>query len=225
MKLFLYSRDSENNPLDSQLHKTIENIDKPVMTIFMSDSDTFKAKYAYPIIDYFKKCGFSKVNVCLYPKNLEEQAVIAKEYVDIEFIAIDEAFKSTAIFLSGGNSYYFLNAIKKAKIFENIKEFALNGGLLVGLSAGSMLMTPDISNSNIPTYDPCPNEVGEVNFTALSLVDFYFFPHFDGNKQYLEEVKAFAKAKRKTCYLCNDTSGIYVEDSKLTIFGDVVKLV
>jgi dipeptidase E len=224
MKLFLYSGFSENNPLDLKLNEVISTSNMPTMTLFLSNPDVFKSKYLYQYADYCKKCGFVESNICLYSRSDDDVKNLSDEYTDIKFVTIEEALTSTAICLSGGSTYYFLNALRKSNTLEKLVEYVNKGGILIGFSAGSMLMTPDISNSTIPSYDIEPNEVGDMSLQSLNLVDFYFFPHYDENEQYLKEVRMFSNEKRKTSYLCNDNSGVYVENDQCYLYGNVIKI-
>src|SRR5690606_11982520 len=63
--------------------------------------------------------------------------------VDVPFdrIMFQEVMRSDVIHLGGGNTFYFLNSLRKAKLLKELKAFVLRGGILTGLSAGAIMMT------------------------------------------------------------------------------------
>lgn len=218
----MYSGFSDSNLLDIELKREVGNLSNKSLTIFLSNSDDFKAKYVYPIIEYFSKCGFMKIAVCLYSQTLEHSNEIAKEYTDIKFIELNEAFQSDAIFLSGGSNYYFLNSLRKNQLISKLQDYAEAGHLLIGMSAGSMLMQGDITNSEIPSYDPEPNPVGEISLESLNLFSHYFFPHFDDDSRFIKEVQTFANKVQKNCYVCHDSDGLYVQNKNIVVIGNTI---
>ena len=73
---------------------------------------------------------------------------------------IDILMKSDVIYLAGGNTYTFLHLLRRSGLLPHLKAFAKSGGVLAGLSAGAILLTPSIGLAGIPQYDPDENEVG-----------------------------------------------------------------
>lgn len=226
MKLFLYSGFSDKNLLDGSLLSATNRLTQKSLAIFLSNSDNFKEgkQYVYPITEYFSKLGFRQISVCLYSRTRDDATNTAKENPDIQFIDIDQALNSDAIFLSGGNTYYFLDSLRRNNLLKKLKTFVDTNHILIGMSAGSMLMQKDISNADVPSYDPEPNPIGTIDLTSLGLVNFYFFPHFDGNQRFLDEVKAFAKQQNCICYVCKDNDGVLVDDTKIIAKGNTIKI-
>ncbi len=52
-----------------------------------------------------------------------------------------------AVHLSGGNTFYFLYWLKRRAMLPVLRDYVVGGGVLIGVSAGAILMTPDISTS------------------------------------------------------------------------------
>ena len=50
-----------------------------------------------------------------------------------------------AIFIGGGNTFKLLSELKASGVFEKIKKFAINDGVIFGGSAGSIIFGKDIS--------------------------------------------------------------------------------
>ena len=75
-------------------------------------------------------------------------SVVAKEEleknnIEVEIIDIDTENliikKYDAIYLSGGEPKYLMDSIINAGLFDDIKEFIDNGGIIIGQSAGAMI--------------------------------------------------------------------------------------
>ncbi len=130
-----------------------------------------------------------------------------------------EALKSDIIFLSGGNTFYFLHSIRSNCLEREFVEFVKSGGVLAGLSAGAILMTPSIHTAGFPSFDCDENEVGIQNLKALDLVGFEFFPHYKNSSRYEKVLKEYSKKRRIPIYACPNGSGIAVEDEKTIFFG------
>lgn len=67
-------------------------------------------------------------------------------YLELELAfdqqTLESLFACDVIHLSGGDTQRFLQAIKQRRLIESLVAFALNGGAIVGVSAGAMLLTP-----------------------------------------------------------------------------------
>lgn len=126
-----------------------------------------------------------------------------------------------AIHLSGGNTYYFLAWLRKRNMIPVLKEYVAGGGVLVGVSAGAILMTPDITTSSL-----CGDELipGETDFSGLGLVDFAFVPHYGYGGFTLEDVRKYARKKQTVVYAARDTGAIIINGDKIKCIGDVIKV-
>ncbi|MGD1118183.1 MAG: Type 1 glutamine amidotransferase-like domain-containing protein [Dehalococcoidales bacterium] len=126
-----------------------------------------------------------------------------------------------AIHLSGGNTYYFLHWLRLRNIMDLLVQYVTRGGILIGVSAGSILMTPDISTSSI-----CGDEQiqGETDFSGLGLVDFAFVPHFGNRSFTIDDLKKYSREKQRVVYAARDTGAIIVIDNEVKCIGDVIRV-
>jgi dipeptidase E len=187
----------------------IELLDKkgPRLAYIPAQSDLQK-KYFNQKVEWYKQFGITDL---LYFD-------VDKEYDERK---IDELLACDAIFLSGGNTYYFLNSLKKRNFLSVLRDYVKKGGVLIGVSAGSIIMSKTIDITTL--HDE--NTIGLKNYTALSLVDFEFFPHLDHNmKQYLEDLKKYSIKSKSVIYACKDGDGIIVNDHEIKFFGEVLKI-
>jgi dipeptidase E len=130
-----------------------------------------------------------------------------------------EVMRSDAIHMGGGNTFYFLNSLRKAKLLKDLRNFTLKGGILTGLSAGAIMMTENIELAGYPEFDRDENNVGIKNLSSLNLVDFAFFPHFKNSARYDVVFKKYSKLKQKIIYACPDGAGIVVNGDEIRFVG------
>ena len=179
----------------------------PRLAYIPSQSD-LQRKYFNQKVEWYKQFGITDL---LYFD-------VDKEYNEKK---IDELLACDAIFLSGGNTYYFLNSLKKREFLPKLREYVRTGGILIGVSAGSIIMSKTIDITTL--HDE--NTIGLKDYTALGLVDFEFFPHLDHNmKQYLEDLKKYSIKSNLVIYACKDGDGIIVNDYEIKFFGEVLKI-
>ncbi len=141
--------------------------------------------------------------------------------VDVPFdkILFQEVMRSDAIHMGGGNTFYFLNSLRKAGLLGQLKTFAEKGGLLTGLSAGAIMMTENIEMTGYPEFDRDENVVNIKNLSSLNLVDFLFFPHFRNSARYDAVFKKYTRQSEKIIYACPDGAGIVVRDNEIRFIG------
>lgn len=214
MRLAFYS-DTNEELCKSFDKKVALLIDKqnPKITYIPSSSDNTR-KYFNSMKEYFSRFG----------------------YTDFEYFDVDTEFDQTnisqlllsdVIFLSGGNTFYFLNNLKTKGIDKVLIEFASKDEkTLIGVSAGSMIMTSTIANTAFyhkikGDYEEL-NRVGLRDFTGLSLVNFEFIPHFSEEKK--KSAELYSLETINTVYACPDGSGVIVNGSETFLYGDVRKL-
>jgi dipeptidase E len=206
MKLVLYSGGDEkaNKNLDKSF---IELLGKknPVVTFIPSSSYLSEEEFK-EFVKHYSKYKISRF--IHFP-------------VDVPFdrIMFQEVMRSDAIHMAGGNTFYFLNSLRKAKLLPELRKFVERGGVLTGLSAGAIMMTENIDMAGYPEFDRDENVVGLKNLSALNLVDFSFFPHFKNSRRYDSAFKKYSKLKQKVIYACPDGAGIVVSGTELRFVG------
>jgi len=130
---------------------------------------------------------------------------------------------SDVVYLSGGNTFHYLHHLRRSGLFEPLRRYADRGGVLAGLSAGAILVTPNIGLAAYPPFDRDENQVAlaESRWSALDLVDFEFFPHFRRSRRYRQAMMDYSARSRFPVYACSDGSGIVVEGDRFTAHGEV----
>ena len=108
------------------------------------------------------------------------------------------------IFVSGGNTFYLLQELKKKNLISYLREKIENGLLYIGESAGSVITAPNIGYADIVDDKALATELND--YTGLNLVDFYVVPHF--------EEEPFVESSRKVVGLYKDKLDLKVINNK-----------
>lgn len=128
---------------------------------------------------------------------------------------IDKLQKADVIWVEGGNTYYLLDQFRKSGLINNFKEI-IGDKLYVGVSAGSILVTPTIAISGVEPADF--NIVNLKDLTGLSWVDFEVSPHTPDVVPYAN-VETYAKTSNLKIYAYDDGTGILVSEDKVEVVG------
>ncbi|WP_297971359.1 Type 1 glutamine amidotransferase-like domain-containing protein, partial [uncultured Capnocytophaga sp.] len=80
------------------------------------------------------------------------------------------------IFISGGNTFYLMQELKKKGADKLLIEQINNGKLYIGTSAGSIIASPTIEF--VSDMDETKKSPELTDYSGLHLVDFYFLPHY-----------------------------------------------
>jgi len=206
MKLVLFSGGGEDENLRLNLEYTkLFKKKNPVITFIPSSSYQSDSEFQ-EFVNCYSRYNFSKF--LFFP-------------VDVPFdnVLLSQVMQSDAIYLAGGNTFYFLNSLRKSKLLAPLKRFVHNGGILSGLSAGAIMMTDDISLAGYPEFDRDENDIRLKNLNSLGLVDFYFFPHFKNSPRYDNAFKRFSKKNDKILYACPDGAGLVILDNTISFVG------
>jgi len=133
---------------------------------------------------------------------------------------IKTAFKSDIIYLAGGNTFYYLKHLRESGVLPKLKAFAEKGGVIAGLSAGGLIMSPTVALAADEGLVPDENEVGMKNFKSLGLFNFEFSPHYEGGPREIKAHLAYSKKTRFPIYAVEDGSGIVIDGNEIIVYGN-----
>ncbi|MDP6421408.1 MAG: Type 1 glutamine amidotransferase-like domain-containing protein [SAR202 cluster bacterium] len=122
-----------------------------------------------------------------------------------------------AIHMTGGNTYTFLHWLRTRGALPVLRQYAREGGMLVGVSAGAILMTPSVSSAELCGDVPFPEPLDD---TGMDLVGFQFWPHYVPGAERNSGAAALLKSA-PLVYACPDGAGLIVQSGKIERFGDV----
>ena len=117
--------------------------------------------------------------------------------------------------------FYFLKHLQQAGLMKHLKAFAKKGGVLVGLSAGALIMSPTIRSAGEKDMYPDPNEVKLKNLRGLNLFPFEFSPHYDHVKKEMNAHLKYSKKTRYPVFAVKDGSGVIIRGKEVMTHGKV----
>jgi dipeptidase E len=192
----------DNDETDCAIADLLEERNNPTILYIPSQADTNRYFYSRAV-SYYARLGIQ-----------------VADYFDLETGydsgRIDEMFQVGAVHLSGGSTYHFLQNLQNRNFLSVLQEFAAGGGVLIGVSAGALLMTQHIEASLL-YGDPF---IEGLDTRALSLVDWEFFPHL---KSMITEdqVIAYSLRSEKRILSCEDGEGIVVTGQGIRYIGNI----
>lgn len=133
--------------------------------------------------------------------------------------SLQKALSSDVIYLAGGNTFYFLKHLRKTGLLKRFKSFAQNGGVLAGLSAGAIILTPNIEMAHFPPYEVDDNDVGLKNLKGMNLVNFEFYPHYVNSKRMNEAMLMYSLISKYPVVACADGHGLIIDGNKRSFLG------
>jgi len=128
-----------------------------------------------------------------------------------------EVLACDAIHLSGGDTFAFLTRLRRWHGLGVLRDYVARGGVLVGVSAGAILMGPSaepgLLSGDLPESD-------DMDKSAMHLVDFAFWPHFDPARR-LSSGQRRLLQRLERVHACPDGAGVVVDGDTIELFGDV----
>ena len=141
-------------------------------------------------------------------------------YLDLETgfnnTYLDLVFQADAIHLSGGNTYQFFHWIIQRGLIQRLQNYA-RSRVIIGVSAGAIIMTPDISYSKL-----CgdKNDIGLKNLAGLGLVNFCFVPHAAYKTKVTQEILLKSQQDKSRVVVACDRDWIAIDGLNLNIYGN-----
>ena len=154
-------------------------------------------------------------------KALEKVGMIVEE-VEITQFSNEEIssilHKCDYIYITGGNTFFLLQELKRKGVDKIISEQGKSGKLYIGESAGAIIASPDTEYMKNVNFDPIEKAPELEDYSSLGLVDFYTIPHY-GNfpfKKKGEKVIQLYNEKLQLIPISNKQA-IFIEDSNIQI--------
>ncbi len=159
------------------------------------------------------------------PLNLKKLDLKSIEIADISAVSqevwLPKFEQADVLFFEGGNTYYLMEWIRRSGL-EKILPALLKTKVYVGVSAGSMVTSKDLTlKISQILYEEDLDKTE--NMLGLQYVDFYFLPHL--NSQYFtklceENVCDAVQGMTEKVYALDDQSALKVVDGKVEIVGE-----
>lgn len=179
-----------------------------------------------PIVGYISSCpDKSRQFYQQAEKYYSQFQAVLSPYLDLEdgfsTSVMELVFQADAIHLSGGNTFRFMYWILQRGLKEQLIRYVDTGGILIGVSAGSIIMTPNISISKLCDDK---NEIGLENLAGLNLVNFHYLPHAVSHRVVAKDIILKSKQEARAIVLASDRDWIVINETKCEIHG-VPKLI
>ncbi|OJK06302.1 peptidase [Acinetobacter baumannii] len=113
------------------------------------------------------KVAFEKLGIKIEILNIDKES-----YEVIE----NTLNKNDYIFISGGNTFYLLQELKRTKTDEIIKKLINQGKLYIGSSAGAIVLAHELDY--IKSLDDCSKAPDLVDTKGMGIINFSVLPHF-----------------------------------------------
>lgn len=159
------------------------------------------AKWLKRYLGLFKKVGVAADNISIFSFGRR----VKRE--DLKNIDV--------VFVCGGNTFVYLDKIRKTGLDKMIKEFVKKGGVYFGVSAGSYVACPTIEVASWKHSDR--NAIKLKNLKALNLVPFLLSVHF--KNKYEQIIKNAAKKTKYPVIVLNDKQAVLVKNKEIRIIG------
>ncbi len=198
--LYIYSGEVPelNAMLDRQLGSR-----HTLTTIPATTSDMASAKH---VTQYFRQAGF------------RARLQSARFYRDRK--CLQQIIKnSDAVYLMGGNTFEFLAYAARVGLFEMLRDFEASGGVILGESAGSILLTCNIATALIPTTDPDDHTLELDSYAGMGRIPFHISPHFEHDakvaERELNELQALAHVSKIPVRVLEDGEGFIMKANEI----------
>ena len=125
----------------------------------------------------------------------------------------------TCLCISGGNTFYLLQELKRNGLLDLIKQKVQDGTLYIGESAGAIIACPDISYNQIMDNKTVATEL--TNYSGMGLVDYYVLPH-NGEFPFVETTAQTIKVYGEKINLIplNNSQAVIVENEDFSILTE-----
>jgi len=140
------------------------------------------------------------------------------EISNVTYEVIEKSLSNTDfVFVGGGNTFFLLQELKRTGTDKLIIEHINKGKPYISTSAGSIILSKDIGfAADTDSPDVAPHLKGD--FSALSIIDFYVFPHYANvEMEKLNEQTLNKYADTLDFKLIMDNQVVIVEDEKVEI--------
>jgi len=210
MKLLLTSAGWWKNPkIGKELVKLVgkKPADIKVFLVITPTKYLTRNKYIVRQLRQFKGIRIPERNITFFQL---DRKVTSADLKDID-----------VIFVFGGNTFEYLNGLRKTGLGAAIKKFVRERGVYLGLSAGSYVVCPTIVAAS--WKHPDRNTPGLKNLTGLNLVPFLVTAHYE--EKYRSIVTEEAEGVKYEVIVLTDKQAVVINGKKRKIVGPGRRLV
>lgn len=157
--------------------------------VFLEQLKIIKKKRALIITTAAKNKSKNKYSV-LAKNQLLDLGVNYTKFFDLEKDKNLNLSEFGITYVCGGNTFKLMKYINSSGFKDKLSKFLDNGGLYVGVSAGSIVLGPNIEISSFGA-DGDKNDVNLENLSGMNILPFVVSPHFKKSEK--KELEKFSK--------------------------------
>ncbi len=185
---------------DGELIRSLSGKRNPRVGYIPSCADP-RRKYFSEKVAYYEKIGLSTVDY-FDPEEWHSESEVTS------------FFSCDVIHLSGGEVVPFAHRLRNSGCDALLRDFAARGGVLLGVSAGAMVLGKTFASASL---------FGEKgSFEGLGFFDFEIVPHAAEKFPRPDLLVQFAKAKKKRVFAMNDGDVVVISGARLRTYGKIL---
>ncbi|MFA6973166.1 MAG: Type 1 glutamine amidotransferase-like domain-containing protein [Parcubacteria group bacterium] len=119
-------------------------------------------------------------------------------------------------YVCGGNTFYILGRLRKTNLDKVILKAVEEGKFYVGVSAGSIVVGPDIEVAGIGEGDE--NDINLSDLSGFNWVPFHISPHY--TEQDKNDVEEFYNKRKESLIALTDDQALFVTDKEVLLVGN-----
>ena len=167
------------------------------------------SNYSDAYYDKIKKIYQNLGCKCIYLKK--------KNILNNPQIVLDKINQADIIYIGGGDSIKLIEEIKKYHLNDLLYDAYLRGVLLVGVSAGAILL----SNEGFSDSYILRGEKDSYDFVrGLSFIDITICPHYEKNSSRSLQLKEKLKENNYTVYCLENNTALWFHDEKMEVIKE-----
>lgn len=140
------------------------------------------------------------------------------DFIDIEYDEPETLRQYDVIYINGGNPFDLLYHMKKSGTDLILKSLATQNIIIVGVSAGAVILGPNINIVNY--FTPQMNAVYLNDLTALGLTNTYIFPHYDREDLFPDPVGKTIEDRLQTFETLNTCTVVRILDNQSILINN-----
>jgi dipeptidase E len=180
------------------------------------------------------------VKICIIPTAAKEQKekhhrmVAAKntlyslgfervDFLDVDKDDVTRLAEYDVVYIGGGNPFYLLEQIKTTGAEQEIRAIVEKGGILIGVSAGSLVLGPNLKVAQY--FTPALNSANSTT-EGMGLFSFLIMPHSDRENLFPGDVSIESRLKRLveeigvTIVRLKDSEACVIHGDAMNIVGE-----
>jgi len=211
MKLLLTSAGISNNSIKKALFDLVGKRPEETSLAFIPTASN---------VEKGDKGWLIKDLLTLKELNLQSISIVDVSAVDRN-VWEPQLQEADILFFGGGNTFHLMEWVSKSGLAGLLPEF-LKTKIYVGVSAGSMIVSPDlILNISQKLYEEDLERTE--NLSGLNFVDFYVLPHYNSphfSLRIKENVLSATNGIKKKIYVLDDMSAVKFDNGNAEIVSE-----